>query len=143
MMEVPDVKGATGTIDTDYAAKVSAALKVLDGNDFCYVHIEAPDECGHQGDLQSKIKAIELLDEKVLTPLYNALKQKGEPFRILFLPDHPTPVSVRTHVSDPVPYLMYQSDKVLGSFDGFDEEKAAASGNRYDSAPLLMKDFLK
>ena len=104
-----DVDGATGYIDTNFTGKMEAALQEFRrGQDFVYIHVEAPDECGHRGELENKIRAIELIDEKILTPLTAGLKEMG-PFRLMVLPDHPTPLATKTHASDPVPYLLYDS----------------------------------
>lgn len=107
------VEGANGGLHTNYAGKAQAAVKALteDGFDFVYVHIEAPDEMGHQGSAENKIKAIEYIDDQVVGPVAEALRAAGTDFRMLILPDHPTPVRVRTHTSDPVPYLLYDSTK--------------------------------
>lgn len=143
-MEVPSVKGATGNYDTDFGEKARTALRSLDsGADFCYIHIEAPDECGHQGDLKHKIWSIEQIDEKVLGFLKNELEKRGEAFSLLFLPDHPTPISVRTHVSDPVPYLLYRSDRMQSGAEGYSEKAAAATGVFVGKGCELMKKFLE
>ena len=110
-MERVLVEGANGGLHTNYEGKAKAAVKALteDGYDFAYIHIEAPDEMGHQGNIEDKISAIEYVDEKVLGPLTEGLKAAGEDFRLLLLPDHPTPIEVRTHTGEPVPYLLYDS----------------------------------
>lgn len=102
-----DVSGANGTLETNWEGKAEAAVKVLleDNYDFVYIHMEAPDEMGHQGSLERKIKAIEYLDSRVLAPLVKKMDKSGEDYRMLIMPDHPTPISCRTHTSDPVPYL--------------------------------------
>lgn len=103
-----DVPGATGTIHTNFEGKILATLNEFDsGQDFVYLHIEAPDECGHRNEVHNKVRSIELIDQKVVFPLLNAL-DKFENFKILILPDHPTPLSLRTHTSDPVPFLMFE-----------------------------------
>lgn len=105
-----EVKGATGTVHTNYEGKKDAVIKAFkDGDQFIYLHMEGPDECSHQGDLEGKIKAIELIDEKILRPVFEFLEKEGEPFKILILPDHRTPLSIRTHSSEPVPFLLYDS----------------------------------
>ncbi|MDE6233892.1 MAG: cofactor-independent phosphoglycerate mutase, partial [Lachnospiraceae bacterium] len=106
-----DVEGANGMLETNYEGKAQAAVDALlkDGYDFVYIHLEAPDEMGHQGSVERKIKAIENLDTRIIKNVYEQLKSSGEDFRILVLPDHPTPISVRTHTSDPVPYMLYDS----------------------------------
>lgn len=142
-MQVIDVAGATGNFDTDYRGKALAALNALKNNDFCYIHIEAPDECGHRGELENKIASIEKIDSETLGTVVDGLNAAREDFALLFLPDHPTPVALKTHTDAPVPYLMYSSRKKLGENSGFDENTAKAGGIFYPNARLLIKDFLK
>jgi 2,3-bisphosphoglycerate-independent phosphoglycerate mutase len=105
-----DVKGATGNIHTDFEGKARAALGELEnGQDFVYIHIEAPDECGHQGDFKEKIRSIELIDSKVIRILKEQLDFMNTDYSMMILPDHPTPIIKRTHTSDPVPFLIYDS----------------------------------
>lgn len=126
-MEVLDVEGATGLIDTNYAGKVRATLDFLDQGDFVYVHVEAPDECGHMGDAQLKKRAIELFDERIVTPILAALA--GEDATLVVTCDHFTPVVRRTHTEDPVPFLVYRTRKPLdGGPPTFDEESARSTG---------------
>lgn len=110
-MKVVNVEGANGGLNTNYEGKADAAIEeLLHGDcDFAYIHVEAPDEMGHQGSSERKIKAIEYLDERVIKRVYDALKESGEDFRMLIMPDHPTPICIRTHSSDPIPYLLYDS----------------------------------
>ena len=108
-LEVINVPGATGFIDTNYLGKAKAALDFLKKGNFVFVHIEAPDEAGHMGDIKLKIQAIEDVDEKIVGPIYNQLKNSHEDFRILILPDHPTPISIKTHKASPVPFILYGS----------------------------------
>jgi len=109
-MESIDVEGATGNLHTNYAGKANACIEAFNrGQDFVYIHIEAPDECGHRGELTNKIKSIELIDEKIVRPIVETLKAKNEAFRVLILPDHPTPIAMRTHTNSPVPYILYDS----------------------------------
>lgn len=137
------VEGATGTIHTNFDGKANAAIQAFkDGDDFIYLHLEAPDECGHQGDLPGKIKSIELIDKKILEPVLNALKELGEPYKILILPDHKTPISVRTHTSDPVPYVFYDSTKsVFTGNNYFTEKSGKKSGVLFDNGPSLTSYF--
>lgn len=130
-MGVAEVEGANGGLHTNYAGKVDAALKALteENYDFAYIHVEAPDEMGHQGSVERKVKAIEYLDEKVIKPVVNALNEKGVDFRMLVLPDHPTPICVRTHTSDSVPYMLYDSTNLLDKSWNYNEEEAKESGN--------------
>lgn len=112
-MEVCDVAGATGYIDTNYEGKRLAALTALrNGADFAYIHVEAPDECGHRGEAANKVGAIEDIDRRILAPLLEELPALGA-FSLLVAPDHPTPLAIRTHASDPVPYLLYRSSSPL------------------------------
>ena len=146
-MQVIDVTGATGNYDTNFAGKADAALNALlrEGLDFVYIHMEAPDECGHQGDIAHKVYSIEQIDEKVVKRLYAGLSAAGEDFKMLICPYHPTPIAVRTHVSDPVPYLLYSSKHERGNgADGYDETSAKATGkfveNGWELMPKLLQD---
>lgn len=141
-MRSPDVEGATGTLNTNFEGKAQAALKLFaEGADFVMVHLEAPDECGHQGDLDGKIKAIELIDEKILAPVYEYLKARKEDFAILVMPDHYTPLSILTHSREPVPFLMYSSKNSLGANDAYNEASAKAAGNHYEKPWELTQEF--
>ena len=142
-MQVIEVEGATGNYDTNFAGKATAALDaLLGGLDFVYIHMEAPDECGHQGDVKHKIYSIEQIDEKVVAPLCAGLRKAGEKFRMLICPDHPTPIAVRTHVSDPVPYLLYDSGKRGAGAPAYDEDSAAQTGVFVEMGWELMKKLL-
>ncbi len=129
-MKVIEVPFTTGNYDTNFLGKAEASIKALkEGLDFVYIHMEAPDECGHHGDLEHKIYSIEQIDEKVVKPIVEELGKTGEDFRILICPDHPTPIKVMTHVSDPVPYMIYRSDKKIDSgISCYDEENAKKTG---------------
>ena len=139
-MGVAEVEGANGGLHTNYEGKTQAALDALlrDGYDFAYIHLEAPDEMGHQGSAQRKIQAIEYLDTRVVGPLQKALDEKGVPYRMLVLPDHPTPVRVRTHTADSVPYLLYDSTKELDKTWNYNEREGAASGNCFPEGYKLI-----
>ena len=130
-MGVAEVEGANGGLHTNYAGKVDAAMKALteEGYDFVYIHVEAPDEMGHQGSVERKVKAIEYLDEKVIKPVVDYMNEKGVDFRMLVLPDHPTPICVRTHTSDSVPYMLYDSTNLLDKSWNYNEDEAKESGN--------------
>ncbi len=141
-MEVAEIDGVTGYIDTDFDKKANTAKDLLKRNDFVFVHLEAPDECGHRGEAQNKVKAIELIDEKILTPLYKELKENYGDFKILVMPDHPTPLTVRTHTSDPVPYMIYDSRKEVTGAQCFTEQNAEKSGIYIGSSMDLMPKFL-
>lgn len=129
-MGVSIVEGANGGLHTNYEGKTQAALKAVleDGYDFVYIHIEAPDEMGHQGSTERKVAAIEYLDERVLKPLTHKLDEEGTEYRLMVLPDHPTPVRLRTHTSDSVPYLLYDSGRPLSSNWNYNEAEAKAGG---------------
>ena len=129
-MKVIEVDGADGTLETNYEGKAQAAIDVLtkDGYDFAYVHVEAPDEMGHQGSIERKVKAIHYLDQRVIKKIYEGLKESNEDFRILVLPDHPTPICVRTHTSEPVPYLLYDSTNEIKSKLDYSEACGKESG---------------
>lgn len=129
-MKVIEVEGADGTLHTNYEGKAQAAADVLlkEGYDFVYVHVEAPDEMGHQGSVERKVQAIQYLDERVIKPIYEQLKNSGESFRMLVLPDHPTPICVRTHTSEPVPYMLYDSTNELDKTYDYNEKDAKDSG---------------
>lgn len=129
-MKVIEVEGADGTLHTNYEGKAQAAADVLlkEGYDFVYVHVEAPDEMGHQGSVERKVQAIHYLDERVIKPIYEQLKASGEAFRMLVLPDHPTPICVRTHTSEPVPYMLYDSTDEWNRTYNYNEKDAKDTG---------------
>ena len=140
-----DVKGADGTLETNYEGKAEAAVKAVtgDGNDFVYVHVEAPDEMGHQGSVERKIKAIEYLDGRIIGPIYERMKELGEDFRMLVMPDHPTPISTRTHSSDPVPYMLYDSTKEEEHTWKYNEKEAKESGNYIGEGYTLIRELFR
>lgn len=140
-MEVAEVPGATGYIGTDFEGKAKAALDLLTRNDLVYVHFEAPDECGHRNEPENKVKAIEMIDSRVLPILEEGLEQY-EDYKILLLPDHPTPIVTRTHASDPVPYLLYQKSAPKTGVDTINEETAKATGIYMENGPAMMPHFL-
>lgn len=144
-MKVIEVEGATGNIDTNFKGKGEAALQtLLEGQDFVYIHVEAPDECGHHGDIEGKVRAIELIDEEIVGPLLKGLEEAGEDYGILVMPDHPTPVSIKTHISDPIPYLLYHSNHVEDSgIDTFTEKTGASTGVYVEPGYLLMSQLLE
>lgn len=144
-MKVIEVEGATGNIDTNFKGKGEAALKtLLDGQDLVYIHVEAPDECGHHGDLEGKIQAIERIDQDIVGPLLNGLEAAGEDYSILVMPDHPTPISIKTHISDPIPYLLYCSTDVIDSgIDTYTEKTGKSTGVYVEPGYLLMQQLLK
>lgn len=134
------VEGANGGLHTNYAGKAQAAVDALtrDGCDFAYIHIEAPDEMGHQGNVQNKVRSIENIDSYIIGPVAEKLKSAGEDFRMLILPDHPTPVRVRTHTPEPVPYMLYDSRKAENGMDTYDENTASQTGIRVEAGYTLI-----
>ena len=142
-MKVIEVDGATGNYDTNFKGKAKACVDgLLSGLDFVYVHMEAPDECGHHGDLEHKIFSIGEID-KVVRFVAEELIKAGEDFRMLICPDHPTPISIMTHCSDPVPYLIYDSRKNIGKgTDSYDETRAEQSGIFVEYGYELMKKLI-
>ena len=144
-MGVAIVEGANGGLHTNYEGKVQAAADALlkDGYDFAYIHVEAPDEMGHQGSLERKLQSIEYLDARVIGPIMDKLDEAKEPYRLLVLPDHPTPIRVRTHTADNVPYLLYDSEsKKVYDWD-YNEKAAAKSGNLESKGYKLIDRFLQ
>ena len=142
-LRVVNVPGATGNITTDFRGKARAALEeIRSGQDFVYIHIEAPDEAGHRGELETKIRAIEEIDEKVVGEVLRGLEGRGD-YRILIMPDHPTPISKRTHTAEEVPYLIYRSYRRLEGAESYNEETARRCMNRFPQGHLLMDHFLK
>ena len=120
-LEVIDVEGATGLYDTNYEGKAHAALEALKTNDFVYLHVEASDEAGHEGDVDLKIRTIENLDKRAIGILFEELQKWDEPVAIAVLPDHPTPCAIRTHTNTPVPFLIYKPGQEPDSVTRFDE----------------------
>ena len=144
-MDAPDVPGATGYIDTNFEGKANAAVEALKTtSDFVYIHIEAPDECGHRFEPDNKVKSIEYIDSRVLPIVIKGLEEIGDDYKIMILPDHPTPLSTRTHASDPVPYMIYQKSKETDSgVDSIDEESAKLTGKYIENGYDLMPRFIK
>ncbi len=136
-----EVEGANGGLHTNYEGKAKAAVKALteQGYDFAYIHVEAPDEMGHQGSVEKKIQAIEYLDQRLIRLVKEGLDAFGEDYRMLILPDHPTPIKVRTHVAEPVPYLLYDSTKPQEHTWHYNEKEAAESGNKVTHGWDMMK----
>lgn len=141
-MEVPEVKGATGYIDSDFSAKEKCAEELFKTTDMVYIHMEAPDECGHRGEIENKVKAIEIIDKKVVGPIINYLKN-SEDFRVLVMPDHPTPLSTKTHSSEPVPYLIFDSRKKQAGVSSINEKTAKETGNYVENGYEIMAKLLE
>lgn len=140
-----EVDGADGTLETNYEGKASAAVKAVteEGSDFVYIHVEAPDEMGHQGSVERKIKAIEYLDGRVIGPVFEKMQECGEDFRMLVMPDHPTPICTRTHSSEPVPYLLYDSTAEEDHTWNYNEKEAKESGNYLDEGYMLIRKLFE
>ena len=137
------VEGANGGLNTNYEGKAQAAVAAMtkEGCDFVYVHLEAPDEMGHQGSVERKVQAIENLDARVIAPIKDGLEQAGTDFRMLVMPDHPTPIALRTHTGDSVPYLLYDSTKIQQNSWKYNEKEAEQSGHSIDKG-CEMIDYL-
>lgn len=143
-MNTPDVDGATGYIDTNFEGKAKAAVEEWrKGQDLVYIHLEAPDECGHRNEPENKVKSIELIDSRVFPIILDYLDSQGD-YKVMVLPDHPTPIATRTHASDPVPYLIYcKGDELDSGVSSINEKTASETGNFIDPGFELMKHFLK
>ena len=137
------VPGATGYLDTNYQGKAEYALQALEKDDFVYLHVEAPDEASHNGDLEAKIAAIEDFDKKVVGTILKGMKERGD-YRIMVLPDHPTPLDLKTHADDPVPFVIYDStEKHPSGVEGYSEQEAAKSGIVIEEGHELMERFVR
>lgn len=144
-MQVVEVPGATGSLHTNYEGKAMAAVTALleGGCDFAYIHVEAPDEMGHQGSIENKIQAIEFLDSRVVSLVKEKLDEAGEAYRMLILPDHPTPIRCRTHTGNPVPYILYDSSRECKKCARYSEKEAAATGVYEPYGYMLLDKLLK
>jgi 2,3-bisphosphoglycerate-independent phosphoglycerate mutase len=139
-----DVEGATGNVHTNYEGKANAAIQAFkDGADYVYVHVEGPDECGHRAEIDNKILSIELIDKKILAPVYEYLKNCGDDFKIMVLPDHPTPLAIRTHSITPVPFFIYSSLGDVEGVEAFNEFTAKATDNYISKGHTLMDILVK
>lgn len=145
-LKVIEVPGATGNIHTNFKGKAQAALEAFrEGDDFVYVHIEAPDEAGHRGEIDNKVKAIEKIDAEILGTILDELPQITPDFKIMLLPDHPTPLTLRTHAADPVPFVIYRNGQPASAHSApcFDEKSAAGTGVFIEQGHQLMERFLR
>lgn len=143
-MQVIDVDGATGYMDTNFEGKADAAIKALleDDNDFVYLHVEAPDECGHRHEIENKVKSLEYIDKRILEKLLNTLE--GQEYKIMILPDHATPLDLRSHTSDPVPFLMYKNtDQNSADVSVFDEKSAKKTNRFVKNGFELIDQFIQ
>ena len=138
-----DVEGATGNVHTNYEGKANAAIEAFrEGHDYVYIHVEAPDECGHRAETENKVLSVELIDQKILKPVYEYLLGCGEDFRVMVLPDHPTPIRMRTHTSLPVPFFIYDSACERDGVESFTEESAAAKKFYVKDGFTLMEQLI-
>ena len=141
-MNVVNVEGATGYIDTNFAGKAKAAIEEFkNGQDFVYIHVEAPDECGHRNETENKKKSIEIIDEVILGPVTDELRKMGD-FKVLVTPDHATPLSLMTHTNDPIPFIIYDSTKKIDGPSTFNENTAKETGNFIEIGYTIMNKFI-
>ena len=145
-MEVPSVEGTTGNIHTNFEGKADAAIEFYkNGGEFVYLHVEAPDECGHRHEVLNKVKAIEYLDSRILDKLLAYFNDSGEPYKILVMPDHPTPLSIMTHTHEPVPYMIYDStvNVPVDNNATYDEKYAASTRLYFKKGHEIINHFLR
>lgn len=143
-MEVVEVEGVTGNYHTNYTGKADAAIQCFkDGADFVYVHVEAPDECGHRGEIENKVFSIEKIDTLILKPVYEYLESCGDDYKIMVLPDHPTPLEIRTHSSEYVPFFIYSNKDTANGPETFTEETAKLSGIAIPDGSTLLDYMIK
>lgn len=143
-LNVVEVEGATGTVHTNFDGKAKAAIEAMEkGSEFLYIHLEAADEAGHRHEIDNKVKSIELIDEKIVGPILSYLKEHGEDFHMLIMPDHPTPLDIRTHTSDPVPYILYKSEcEKPSGISSYTENNARTGGTVTDFGHQLISKLL-
>ena len=143
-MDTPEVEGATGYLDTNFEGKAKAGIDAFkNGTDLVYLHFEVPDECGHRGEPENKVRAVEYIDRRALKPMLEYLEGSGDDFRILIMPDHPTPLDTMTHSAEPVPYIIYDSRVKKSGISSFTEKNAAATGIFVEHGPDIMKKLLE
>ena len=142
-MTCAEVEGATGNIHTNFDGKAKAAIDLLKDHDFVHIHVEAPDECGHRAEIENKVKSIEIIDKKIVGPVLEYLNQTGENYKALVMPDHPTPLELMTHVSDPVPFVIYEkNNEKENEIKVYTEESCKKSKIFYQDGYKLMDDFI-
>lgn len=138
-LDVIDVPGATGTVHTNFDGKAQAAIDALgSGADFVYIHLEGADEAGHRHEVDNKVRAIELIDRKIVAPVTAYLEAAGEPYHMLIMPDHPTPLAIRTHTSDPIPYILYRSEAPENHGGRIYSEACAKAAGLYEPLGHLL-----
>ena len=143
-MESIDVEGATGNVHNNYTGKANAAIDAYKrGQDLVYIHVEAPDECGHRAELDNKILSVEKIDKLILEPVFEHLQSSGEEFTVLILPDHPTPICRRTHTMEPVPFVLYSSDKISNGIESYSEKNCANTGNYIADGYTLLDTVIR
>jgi 2,3-bisphosphoglycerate-independent phosphoglycerate mutase len=142
-LSIIEVEGATGLTNTNYEGKAQAAIEALKKDDFVFVHVEATDEAGHDGDIQLKLKAIDYFDKRIVKPIIQAVEQMREPVCIAVLPDHPTPVEKRIHVNEPVPFVIWHNGITADSVQNYDEESCINGSFGLLDASEFMKEFMK
>ncbi len=143
-MLTPEIEGSTGYLDTNFEGKAKAAVEAFkNGYELVYLHFEAPDECGHRGEAENKVKAIELIEERAFVSIFDYLENSGDDFRILIMPDHPTPLNTKTHSSAPVPYLIYDSRKEIAGVEKLTEKFAESTGYFVEHGPDIMDKLLE
>ena len=141
-MNIVNVEGATGYIDTNFKGKAEAAVKELaNGQDFVYIHVEAPDECGHRHEIENKVKSIEIIDKEILGTILPEL-EKYDDYKIMILPDHPTPLALKTHTNDAVPFMIYKKSAPVDGKPVFNEKTAKETGLYIDKDPSIMNYFI-
>ncbi len=142
-MEYPEIEGATGDYETNYAGKAASAIDALqNGYEFVFIHVEAPDECGHDGDAELKVKSLEQIDRHIVGPVFDALKALGEPLKLIITPDHATPCAVRTHTAEMIPFVLYDSQKDFGGIE-FTEKGSLASDYVIEDGHTLFATLLE
>ena len=142
-LHIIEVEGATGLADTNYEGKAAAAIEALLNEDFVFLHVEASDEAGHDGNLDLKVRTIEYLDHRIVGPIYNAVKDWDEPVCIAVLPDHPTPVEIRTHINEPVPFLIWHRGIQPDSVTRYDEQSAVSGHYGMLRLEEFMQTFMR